>query len=86
LLLMAPVHARALEAGGVSKQALRDILFETGGEPISRPVEPMRGLHRDGKILPAWEWVFEADEETQARTLLPVISLLVDAVRWRERR
>lgn len=28
---------------------------------------------RDGKILPQWEWVFEADQETQERTLLPVI-------------
>ena len=73
LMLMAPVHARALSAGGLSKQALRDILFDTGREPISRLVEPMRGLHRDGKILPQWEWVFDADQETQERTLLPVI-------------
>lgn len=77
LMFMSPVHAKALHDGGLSKTALRDILFDTGGEPISRLVEPMRGLHRDGKILPQWQWVFEADKEKQ-RTLLPVIEHAAD--------
>jgi hypothetical protein len=73
LMLVAPMHAQALSDGGLSKLDLRDILFDTGGEPISRLTEPMRGLHRDGKILPQWEWVFDADQDRQERTRLPVI-------------
>jgi hypothetical protein len=73
LMFMAPTHARALAEGGLSKEAVRDILFESGKETITRLIEPMRKLYKDGKIRDEWLWVFEADQETQDTTLLPVI-------------
>ncbi|MGH3316499.1 MAG: hypothetical protein ACRDO0_10190, partial [Nocardioidaceae bacterium] len=73
LMLMAPAHASALDDGGLTKSRVRDILFETGTEPVSRLVEPIRKLHRDGKVRPQWKWVFELDPTEQERTRLPVI-------------
>jgi hypothetical protein len=73
LMLMAPAHASALDEGGLTKSRVRDILFESGTEPVSRLVEPIRKLHRDGKIRPQWKWVFELDPTEQERTRLPVI-------------
>jgi len=78
LMLMAPAHAGALDEGGLTKSRVRDILFETGAEPVSRLVEPIRKLHRDGKIRPEWKWVFDLDPDEQERTRLPVIERCED--------
>lgn len=73
LMLMAPAHAHALHEGGLTKDKVRDTLFETGKEPVSRLIEPVRKLYADGKVLPEWEWPFELSAAEQAQTLLPVI-------------
>jgi hypothetical protein len=73
LMLMAPAHASVLDEGGLTKSHVREILFQSGAEPVSRLVEPIRKLHRDGKIRAQWKWVFDLDPAEQEQTRLPVI-------------
>lgn len=73
LMLMAPAHAQALHEGGLTKKKVRDTLFETSKEPVSRLIEPIRKLYADGKVRPEWQWPFELSTAEQAQTFLPVI-------------
>jgi len=36
-------------------------------------IEPIRKLHKDGKIRPEWEWLFRLSDDEAARLTLPVI-------------
>jgi hypothetical protein len=74
LLLIPPPHAIPIaQEGGFSKRALEKFMYHHGQEPISRLIEPIRKLHRDGKIKPEWEWVFDLSDDEARRRTLPVI-------------
>ena len=74
LLFLAPPHAQPLAMdGGFSKVGLEKLMFHLGSEPVARMIEPVRKLHRDGKIKPEWDWLFSLSDEAASRMTLPVI-------------
>jgi hypothetical protein len=48
-------------------------MYHQGKEPVSRLIEPVRKLHKDGKIKPEWEWLFDLSDDEARRLTLPVI-------------
>ena len=73
LLFMPPPHAIPIAEAGFTKQGLEKFMFHQGKEPVSRLIEPIRKLHKDGKIRPEWEWLFRLSDDEAARLTLPVI-------------
>jgi hypothetical protein len=73
LLFMPPPHAIPIAESGFTKRGLEKFMYHQGKEPVSRLIEPIRKLHKDGKIKPEWQWLFDLSDDEARRLTLPVI-------------
>ena len=71
LLVLPPLHARALADGGFSKKAIRDFLYHTVTQPARQLLQSARKLQ--DKILPQWRWLAQMPEWEAEKILLPVV-------------